>query len=584
MEMIDQALLPTSTARPEDGQEDGNQLRSFAICGLGGMGKTELVIEYAYSRREQFDAIFWLGADDSKILASNFAQIAEQLGLEDDLSDLAASRDIVMGWLARPLKSMSRPDTPENTARWLVIFDNVDNLDVLSDYWPKFGRGSVLVTSRDPFAKHYFLIDRGIDLPRLSDSDSEAMMQRLTHVKADAANMDALAAIADKLDGFPLAINQMSGVFRQLRLSYREFLKYYDEEGIEGLFAKPVRGDADSVRSLATVWALDRLSKGTKALLQVICLLDPDDIPEDLLMGRAAHVKLDGYPTTIGEYYTARAELVASSLISQDPEHEKISLHRLIQETAKARMAPGELVAAFQAAGDLVISAWPFQSMKEHHSVARFSKCEAVFPSVLRLMNGLQPLIQESADCPFDVGLAKLFNDTGWYMFERGLMEETKPFCDLGLLIGERLRPRLGEAAVASIRESHSFIGIVLAETNEHALSMKHKNQWLSMLNERRTPSGELVEDYELGYAHNEMGVAYGNNDMLEEAVGAFRRSIEIFHGLDDYEDTMLGWPAPNLGFMYWMQGKLDKAEAVLLEILEIHALAWGVDDTKSFK
>ena len=57
-------------------------------------------------------------------------------------------------------------------------------------------------------------------------------------------------------------------------------------------------------------------------------------------------------------------------------------------------MSNEELIAAFQAAVNLIFSAWEFQSMKEHHSVARFSKCESVFPSVLRLKNGLESLIQ----------------------------------------------------------------------------------------------------------------------------------------------------------------------------------------------
>jgi len=170
------------------------------------------------------------------------------------------------------------------------------------------------------------------------------------------------------------------------------------------------------------------------------------------------------------------------------------------------------------------------------------------------------------------------------YMFERGLPEETKPFCNLGLLIGEKLRGKLGEEAVESIRESHSFLGIALVETNEHSLSMVHKKKWLAMLEERKSESGDTVEDYELGYAYNEIGVAYGNQDMLSEAAAAFHRSIEIFQGLDDYEDTMLGWPEPNLGFIYWMQGKLEDAEKALVEILDIHEAAWGVDDTKSFK
>jgi hypothetical protein len=76
--------------------ESEEQLCSFAICGLAGMGETELAVEYAYSRKDNFEAVFWLGADDTQILASNFTQITRQLGLEDGLADIAASRDVAM--------------------------------------------------------------------------------------------------------------------------------------------------------------------------------------------------------------------------------------------------------------------------------------------------------------------------------------------------------------------------------------------------------------------------------------------------------------------------------------------------------
>ncbi|KAI1425307.1 hypothetical protein F5Y12DRAFT_747918 [Xylaria sp. FL1777] len=593
LDIIDRHLLPIPADNPFHPQTPGlsaghgeEQLRSFAICGLGGIGKTELAVQYAHSRRERFEAIFWLSADDAKILASNFAQIAQKLDLEDDSSDLAASRDLVMGWLSRPLRKSSEPDEPQNIVNWLIIFDNVDNLDVLSDYWPKFGHGSVLVTSRDPFAMHNLYMENGMDLNTLSISETETLMQRLTHVKADVTQKPALAEMAHKLDGLPLAIRQLSGIFRQLRLlSYTEFLRYYNEEGIEKLVSKHT-GSAEypTLQSLATVWSLDRLSKSTKALLQVICLLDPDDIPEDLLVDRHKEVKLEGYPRSTGEYYNARSELVSSSLVNQNPELRKLSLHRLIQDSVKDMLSKEELIGAYQAAISLVINIWPFQSMKEHHSIARFSKCEAIFPSILRIKDGISPLLKEWEGFLLDIRLARLLNDTGWYMFERGLPEETKPFCELALLIGERLKGSLGEAAFHSIRESNSFLGIALVETNEHSLSLTHKRNWLSSLQDRKSEELRQIEDYELGYAYNEIGVAYGNENMLFEAAAAFHRSIEIFQGLDDYEDTMLGWPEPNLGFIYWMQGKLDEAEKALVEILDIHAAAWGFDDTKSFK
>lgn len=400
--------LPTSSASERRGI-----LRSFALCGLGGMGKTELAVEYAYSRKDKFEAIFWLVADDTQILASNVAQIAQWLGLEDDSSDIAASRDVAMQWLSKPLRRTLVKDEPANVVDWLIIFDNVDNFDVLSENWPKFGRGSVLVTSRHAFAKDNLYVANGISLPPLMNLESEALIQRLTHVKADVSQKEALSIIAQKLDGLPLAINQMSGVFRDLGLSYTDFLKYHNEEGIEALLKKQSESISQGVSSLATLWALDRLSKSTRTLLQVICLLDPDHIPEDLLIDKNSEVKLEHYPKSRGDYYNARSELVSSSLINHNAD--QISLHRLIQDTAKSMMSGEELIAAFQAAISLVVSAWQVQSMKEHHSVARFSKCEGVFPSVLRLKNGLEPLIQEPGDFPFDIRVAKLFNDTGWY-------------------------------------------------------------------------------------------------------------------------------------------------------------------------
>jgi hypothetical protein len=51
-----------------------------------------------------------------------------------------------------------------------------------------------------------------------------------------------------------------------------------------------------------------------RAILQVICLLDPDGVPEGLLIDKLGEVKLQDYPQTMGEYYDARLELLSSSL------------------------------------------------------------------------------------------------------------------------------------------------------------------------------------------------------------------------------------------------------------------------------
>ncbi|CAI7586198.1 unnamed protein product [Penicillium manginii] len=583
LQKMDECLLPSPNKLESEG---GEQLQSFAICGLGGMGKTELAVEFAYTRKEYFEAIFWLGADNVQVLASNFANIAQQLGLEDGPQDLVASRDIVNGWLSKPMRKVVEPDIPENQVHWLIIFDNVDNLDVLYDYWPTTGRGSVLITSRDPLAKHNHLLENGQDLSPLTSTESETLMQHLTHVKADPPQREALAAILERLDGLPIVIDQMSSTFRDLRLSYIDFLRLYNEEGIVRLQTmQNFSATSDKVGSLVTLWSLKRLSIRTKELLWVISLLDPDEIPEETFFYKKGHIALSNYPKTLRDYLQARAELLSSSLIKHDAEQQKISLHRLTQETARAIMDEKQLFQAFQTAIQLVIEAWPFQSMREHHWIARFPKCETIFPSILRLKSRAEEFIRDGRDYALNIGLAKLLNDTGWYMYERGVPEELKTFAELSLKIGEQLQARGGdEEVLRTVRESHSYVGIACAESHESTLHMFHIQKWLDVLLERESTPGVPVLDYELGYAYNEIGVAYGFQNKVEEAAQAFLRSIEIFQGLSDYEETMLGWPTPNLGFMYWLQGKLEDAEHVFTEILDIHVAAWGVDDTTSFK
>ncbi|KAI1669670.1 Tetratricopeptide repeat [Pyrenophora tritici-repentis] len=584
---IDRFLLPGASVQNDGAFQD---LRSFTICGLGGMGKSELAVEYAHTRKEHFEAVFWLSADDSSILAAEFAKIAQELGLqpEDDAQDLAASRDVVIGWLANPRRTAADPESPHNEVNWLLVFDNVDNQDVLSDYWPKTGRGSVLVTSRDPFARYGLHTKFGLDLAPLSKEESTTLIQQLTMVKADQAQQGALFEIAEKLGGFPLSIQTMSGVFKKLRLSYNSFLHYYNEVGIKRLHEQAGDTQSEKSRSLVTLWALEELSKKTRALLELLSILDPDEIPEDLLISKSnsGPHDLEDYPCSAEEYYAARSELLSSSLISQNPEQEKISLHRLIQETTRRDMDSDQLVKVYNTAIQLTVNTWPFQSMKEHHFKARFKKCESLFPSVLRLKDGLETLILEQ-NFPlsaYGIHIAGLFNDTGWYVFERGLIAELRSFCTLALKIGQRLQHGPAVSADRVVRESHSYLGIAAAETNEHSFSMVHKQKWLDILLTRQDGNGELLEDYELGYAYNEIGVAYANNDMLDDAANAFTRSIEIFQTSPTFEDTNLGWPQPNLGFVYWLQGKFDKAEEVLVEILDIHAAEWGVDDTTSFK
>ncbi len=104
---------------------DGSR-RTVVLHGLGGIGKTQLSIEYARRHKDSYSAIFWLNITDEDSLKQSFAKVARQILREHPsaswLSDVNTKENLdevvvaVKAWLSRP-----------NNTRWLIIYDNYDN-------------------------------------------------------------------------------------------------------------------------------------------------------------------------------------------------------------------------------------------------------------------------------------------------------------------------------------------------------------------------------------------------------------------------------------------------------------------------
>ncbi|GME43675.1 putative tetratricopeptide repeat domain-containing protein [Neofusicoccum parvum] len=267
----------------------GKELTMFALVGPGGMGKTQIATEFVHARKDRFDAIFWVYADQPVKVSEGFSKIAAELGLvpEDssDAKDPVVIRENVKGWMARPVKSYEASETNAEKASWLLVFDNADNSEVIGDYWPVDGPGCVLLTSRYPL--HLNGIEDKILQP-FSPEEAFNFLIKLTKRKDDPEERQAGEEVARKLGGLPLAVTQMAGIITRRDLSFTEFLAAYDErESQEELFdtrmENPLQRRVSVYQhTLASVWALESLKHG-RALLDVLSFLDPDEIPEPIL-------------------------------------------------------------------------------------------------------------------------------------------------------------------------------------------------------------------------------------------------------------------------------------------------------------
>lgn len=417
LEVLEEALLPSLPGSSMVDQKN-RSLRTFALCGPGGMGKSQTATEFALKHLQRYDAVFWVTADETSKLLEEFSQIAVKIGLVDtgskDAEDQIVSRDLVKGWLANPIKHL---EARESEATWLIIFDNVNDPDILNDFWPVDGTGSILVTSRNPLAKTnvYYAGASGVDLEPFSDDEAAQLLVQLTQKFDDPREVACASAVASRLGGYPLAMAQMAGYISRRHLSFEEFLQRYERDPNLNEIYKNKNSKYRNTYShnLSTVWALDRLEVGA-ALLDVLSLLDPDRIDENLLTEGASRCDLEGFPKDEIAYQDARAELLQSSLVSRNLGERRLLIHRIIQDSARARMSPRRLANVFRACIVLVKAVWPFVPLSSIYKVARWTKCEPLFANLVRMKAHFEWIDLKYLDFESKFSFARLMNGAGW--------------------------------------------------------------------------------------------------------------------------------------------------------------------------
>jgi MinD-like ATPase involved in chromosome partitioning or flagellar assembly/tetratricopeptide (TPR) repeat protein len=297
-----------------------------ALYGLGGVGKTQVALEYAYRFAANYDLVWWISAEQPQLIRSSLAELGTELHLPRS-ENMDESVRIVLDAL--------RQGRPVN--RWLLIFDNVDEPDDVREFIPQ-GAGHVLLTSRN---QAWNREARAVEIDVFTREES---IQFLTRRVPGLDQADA-AKVAERLGDLPLAVEQAGAWLTATGMPVERYLDLLDTQLLRMLDENPPAG-YDKTTAATWLLSLDRLRRHTPAaakLLEVCAFFAPEAIPTSLLYSsRFTSVLLPYDPTLRDPILQGRLvrEIGRYALATVDSAQTTVQMHRLVQAVVQDSLSP----------------------------------------------------------------------------------------------------------------------------------------------------------------------------------------------------------------------------------------------------
>ncbi|PLB41714.1 violaceus kinesin [Aspergillus candidus] len=307
-------------------QQDGPG--KVALCGLGGVGKTQIALDLAYRMRDRDPkcSIFWITCTSYESVEQGYMSIASKLGMTG--ISPAEVKEKVKAYLSQ-----------ESVGKWLLLFDNADDLEMwskdnkndsaLTDFLPQSEQGHILFTTRSRKVAVKLVSSYVITV---TEPNTEMSVQILHDalIRKDLLNdRNTVIAFLDQLAFLPLAITQAAAYINTNTISLCDYLLLLQDQEphvIELLSEdfEDERRYKDIQNPVALTWSISfqqiqRLNELAADYLSFMASINPRDIPQSLLP----------QPISTKRRVDAIGLLKAFSFVTENENH-ALNLHRLV--------------------------------------------------------------------------------------------------------------------------------------------------------------------------------------------------------------------------------------------------------------
>jgi tetratricopeptide (TPR) repeat protein/cellulose biosynthesis protein BcsQ len=298
------------------------------LQGIGGVGKTQIAIEYVHRFAADYDIAWWISAEQPALVLTALADLAKALDLP--VTDRASDQ-------ASAVLEALRLGNP--SAKWVIVFDNTDNPNDIRPFVPS-GPGDVIITTPgQDWSREAWTLDVNV----FYRSESVGMLMR----RVEGLTETDAQTIAGKLGDLPLAIEQASNWLSTTAMTADDYLDLLDEHLPRILDESPPPGYPHPA---AQTWRLsqERLRERSPAaahLAELCAFFAPEPIPIRFLDGPGMVELLTSDDASLRDRLN-RAPLVREitrfGLARVDSALNALRMHRLVQTVLRSKLSAQE--------------------------------------------------------------------------------------------------------------------------------------------------------------------------------------------------------------------------------------------------
>ena len=300
-----------------------------ACAGLGGIGKTQLALQYIHHSNHSYTLKAWFPAENLDQLQQKYKEFAKFLGLEKEEITTESAIAYIKNWLA------SHPG-------WLIVYDNVESYEEIKPFLPEHG-GYILLTTRQ---RNWPLTFQVLSIDVMSENEAIALIETLIAESRQGGinERKEISDLAKTLGYLPLALAQAGAYIKQNNISVSKYLELYRDHEKEMLAEKTFPIGSDMNLAISVTWniTLSKIAKEAK----ITSTTSKDNISADMLLTACSYlapekISREFLLAWLQEFYPGleKPELALNkglsllwqySMINYDGE-QYINVHRLVQ-------------------------------------------------------------------------------------------------------------------------------------------------------------------------------------------------------------------------------------------------------------